>query len=304
MRARERPAAKRERADGSSGARVRNANKADWRAAIESHLRHQRDTHTGSDKSKQTGELSTFENNLGGDARSIAGSQGVFPEAVSIAEEQERLLAYVTEGNGGASRENMFFGKSGEQWFREERQHVEFVSANGQGEYSYVDSAGSEAFEKNGGNFFNHRDGGFREASGERRKNRREKVGSDGGNGSYSDLARDGILAFDDIAASGFEFAKNCARTRKKRFADFGKADGTPETIEEASTELGFELKDLLGERGLRHVRVFGGAGEAAGFGDSAEVAKLMKFHEAILSFINDSRVPAAESETSERNRV
>ena len=93
MRARERPAAKRERADGSSGARVRNADKADWRAAIESHLRHQRDTHTGSDKSKQTGELSTFENNLGGDARTIAGSQGVFAEAVSIAEEQERLLA-------------------------------------------------------------------------------------------------------------------------------------------------------------------------------------------------------------------
>src|SRR6266446_3197155 len=98
---------------------------------------------------------------------------------------------------------------------------------------------------------------------------RREKVRSDGGNGSYSDVARDGILAFDDIAASGFEFAKNCACTRKKRFADSGKADGTAETIEEARTELGFELKDLLGERGLRHVRVFGGAGETAGFDDS-----------------------------------
>jgi len=32
-----------------------------------------------------------------------------------------------------------FFGKSGEQWFRDERQHVEFVSTNGQGEYRYVD---------------------------------------------------------------------------------------------------------------------------------------------------------------------
>ena len=93
MRARERPAAKRERADGSSGARDRNADKADWRAAIESHLRHQRDTHTGSDKSKQTGELSTFENNLRGDARTIARGQGIFAEAVSVAEEKEWFLA-------------------------------------------------------------------------------------------------------------------------------------------------------------------------------------------------------------------
>jgi len=142
----------------------------------------------------------------------------------------------------------VFFGKGREQRFREQRQRVEFVSTNGQGEYSHVDTAGSEAFEKNGSNFFNHRDGGFGEALGERRENRREKVRSDSGNGSYSDLARDGILAFDDIAASGFEFAKNGTSTRKKRFANFGKANGTPETIEKARTELGFELKDLLGE--------------------------------------------------------
>jgi hypothetical protein len=165
------------------------------------------------------------------------------------------------------------------------------VSTNGQGEYSYVDTAGSEAFEKNGSNFFNHSDGGFGEALGERREKRREKVRSDGGYGSYSDLARDGILAFDDIAASGFEFTENCPCARKKRFANFGKADGTPETIEEARTELGFELKDLLGERGLRHVRVFGGAGEAAGFGDSAEVAELMKFHGGNSKFL--SMIPA-----------
>jgi len=219
----------------------------------------------------------------------------------------------------------VFFGKSGEQWFREERQHVEFVSTNGQGEYSYVDTAGSEAFEKNGSNFFDHRDGGFGEAPGKRRENRREKVGSDSGNGSYSDLARDGILAFDDIAASGFEFAKNCACTRKKRFADFGKADGTPEAIEEARTKLGFELKDLLGERGLRHVRVFGGAGETAGFDDSAEVAELMKFHGGNSTFLSmipgcvwpasgslyrpvlpftAARVAAAKFQANEHNRV
>src|SRR5437762_7479499 len=145
------------------------------------------------------------------------------------------------EGNGGASRENVFFGKSGEQWFREERQRVEFVSTNGQGEYSYVDTAGSEAFEKNGSNFFDHRDGRFGEALGERSENRGKKVRSDSGNGSNSDLARDGILAFDDIAAGGFELTKNRACTRKKRFANLGKADRPPETIEEARTELGFE---------------------------------------------------------------
>jgi len=37
----------------------------------------------------------------------------------------------------------------------------------------------------------------------------------------------------------------------------------------------------------LRHVRVFGGAGEAAGFGDGAEVAELMKFHGGNSKFLS-----------------
>jgi hypothetical protein len=37
---------------------------------------------------------------------------------------------------------------------------------------------------------------------------------------------------FDDVAASGFEFAEYTAGAREKGFADFGEADGAAEPIE------------------------------------------------------------------------
>jgi len=70
---------------------------------------------------------------------------------------------------------------------------------------------------------------------------------------------------------------------------------------------------------------VFGGAGETAGFGDSAEVAELMKFHGGNSKFLSmipgcvwpasgslyrpvlpftAARVAAAEFQANERNRV
>jgi len=123
-------------------------------------------------------------------------------------------------------------GRAANRWFREEWQYVEFVSTTGKASIAMSILPARRR---------SRRTGVISSitvtADSEKRlendaENRREKVGSDRGNGSHSDLARDRILAFDDIAASGFEFAKNCACTRKKRFADFGKADGTPETIE------------------------------------------------------------------------
>ena len=51
-------------------------------------------------------------------------------------------------------------------------------------------------------------------------------------------------------------------------------------------------------------MRVFGGAGEAAGFGDSAEVAELMKFHGGNSKLLTAARVAAGEFQTNECNRV
>jgi hypothetical protein len=86
-----------------------------------------------------------------------------------------------------------------------------------------------------------------------------------------------------EIAAGGFEFAKNGAGAREEGLADFGEAYGATEAIEQAGAEFVFELANLLGERGLGNVRLAGGAAEAAGIDDGAEVAELMKFHEVFV---------------------
>ena len=92
-------------------------------------------------------------------------------------------------------------------------------------------------------------------------------------------MTGDGVFAFDDVAAGSFEFAEDGASAGEKGFADFGEADGAAEAIEQADAEFGFEFEDLLRERRLGDVRMFGGSREAAGGGDGAEVAELVEFH-------------------------
>jgi hypothetical protein len=70
----------------------------------------------------------------------------------------------------------------------------------------------------------------------------------------------------------------------EKGFAQIGEADGAAESVEEAAAEFGFELLDLLRERGLRDVAFFRGPGERGGVGDGAEVAELVEFHKRAVS--------------------
>jgi len=72
---------------------------------------------------------------------------------------------------------------------------------------------------------------------------------------------------------------KDGAGAREEDVAEFSEADGAAQPVEEAATELGFELQDLLRERRLRDVAALGGAGEGAGVGDGGEVAELVEFH-------------------------
>jgi len=92
-------------------------------------------------------------------------------------------------------------------------------------------------------------------------------------------VAGNGVFAFGDVAAGSLEFAEDGAGAREKSFAGVGEADGAAEAVKETGAEFGFEFEDLLGERGLGDVGMFGGAGEAAGVGDGAEVAELVEFH-------------------------
>jgi hypothetical protein len=110
-------------------------------------------------------------------------------------------------------------------------------------------------------------------------KHRRKKIRRDSGDYADRDVAGDGVFTFDDVAAGRLEFAEDRASAGEEGFADFGEADGAAETIKQAGAEFGFEFEDLLRKRGLRDMRVFGGAGETAGGGDGTEVAELVQFH-------------------------
>ena len=64
-----------------------------------------------------------------------------------------------------------------------------------------------------------------------------------------------------------------------KHSAGMSQADGTALANEEIGADRLFQASNLLRQRGLRDALLFCGLGEAAGLDNSAEVAKLMKFH-------------------------
>ena len=75
-------------------------------------------------------------------------------------------------------------------------------------------------------------------------------------------------------------FPEDLAGAGKKSFSQIGEADGAAEAVEKARAELVFEFEYLLGKRWLGDVGLFGRAAEGAGFGNGAEVAELVQFHD------------------------
>jgi hypothetical protein len=68
-------------------------------------------------------------------------------------------------------------------------------------------------------------------------------------------------------------------RVGEEAVAGVGEADGAALAGEEFSAEGLLKAADLLREGGLGDAFLLGGLGEAAGFDDGAEVAKLVEFH-------------------------
>jgi hypothetical protein len=108
---------------------------------------------------------------------------------------------------------------------------------------------------------------------------RGQKIRCNGRNHAKGETAANGVFLFVDVAPGGFEFAKDGASAREKGFAEIGEADGASETIEEACAKFVLELANLLGERRLRDVGLFGAAAETAGFDDGTEITELVEFH-------------------------
>src|SRR5258707_1338134 len=119
----------------------------------------------------------------------------------------------------------------------------------------------------------------FGKFAGEGGEARSEPIGGDGGDGADNDWPGFRLQALGELVFGAGEFVENRAGAREKSFAQVREAHGAAEAIEQAAAEFGFELEDLLRERGLRDMTFFGGAGARAGVGDSAEVAELMEVH-------------------------
>ena len=67
-----------------------------------------------------------------------------------------------------------------------------------------------------------------------------------------------------------------------------GREHGFAPADEQAATELGFELLNLLGERRLSDADARRGAAEVEFLGDGGEVTKLPEIHMEIISIADD----------------
>jgi hypothetical protein len=216
---------------------------------------------------------------LGIDAGAAAGGYSSVAKAVAIAQEQEGVGAEISQRKRAASGELVIGRERGKKAFGEQWRGFEFAAAHGQGENGEVENAGAKAIEKNGRDFLEDPQLGLREFAGKGSEARRKKIRRYGGDDADMNGAGDGVFLFDDFAFGGFEFAQDGASVRKKSLAELGEADAAPEAVEQARAEFVLELEDLLGQRRLGDVRLFGGAREGKSFGDGAKVAKLVEFH-------------------------
>jgi hypothetical protein len=93
MGASERSASQHQRANGASSGRIGDARETDFRPAVDGHRGYERNADASTHQSKQARELSALENDLRRDARTIAGSDGVFAETMAVTQKEKWLLA-------------------------------------------------------------------------------------------------------------------------------------------------------------------------------------------------------------------
>jgi hypothetical protein len=288
VRAGQRATSKDDRTNGTGSLFVSDARVAALRFSFDSHFRNDGNAHACTDHAEKAAELSAFKNNLWVKTRAVACGNSRIAEAMAVAQQQERLGAQVFQRECAAFGEFVIFGERGEQTLRKQRSGLEFVAADGECEDGDVDGAPTETIEKNGRDFFHDRELYLGKFSGERSKDCGQVVRSNGRDDADANPASHEVLALDDVATRGFEFVENGARARKESFAEIGEPHGASEPVEETRAKLIFQLYYLLRKRRLRDVGLFRGTAEAAGFRDSAEVAKLMELHRLCLSIVSE----------------
>jgi hypothetical protein len=261
------------------GLGVGDANEAAGAGFVDGHFGDEGDAHAGADHGEKAGEMAAFEDDAGVEAGAVAGGDGGIAEAVAIAEKEEWIAAEVGELHRGTASELVSFGQRGVEALGEERVGVEFVAADGEGQDGEVDGAGAQAIEKNRSDFFGDGEMNFGEFAREGCEERCKPIRSNSGNRADNHGAGFGLQALGEFVLGAGEFVEYGAGAGEKGFTEIGEANGAAEAVEEAAAEFGFELEDLLGERGLGDVALFRGPGERPRVGDGGEVAELVEFH-------------------------
>ena len=279
VRAGEGTSAKNNYADGSRSGGIIDAYKAAAGFLFDRHFRDDGDAHARSYHTKQAAELPAFEDNLRMKTGAVARGNGSVAETMAVSQQQKGLSTKIFQRESAALGQLVSSRQRGEEALGEQRKRFEFVATNGQRKNGQIDFAGAKLIEKDGRDFFNDRETDLGKLTREPSETFGEKVWRDRGNDPDGDGAADGIFLFGYIAAGRFELAENGARSREEGLTCLSEAHRAPETIKETRAEFVFELHDLLRKRRLGDVREIGGAAERAGFGDGAEITKLVKFH-------------------------
>ena len=279
MRTAEGTAAKDDGADGAGGLGIGNGHVTAVRAFFDGHGGNDGDAHARADHAEKAAELAALEDDLGLEPRAVASGYGRVAKTMAVAEQEERLGAEIFQGERAAGGQAVLFGQGGEETLGEKRKRLELVATDRKGEDGDVDGRGAQAFEKDRGNILDDVEPNLGKLAREGSEMRRKKIRRDGRDDADAYGAAERVFLLEDVAACGFELAKNGAGMGKKGLAKIGEANRAAGAVEQADAKFVFELQDLLGERGLGNVGLLGGPAEGAGFGDGAEVAKLMEFH-------------------------
>ena len=158
----ERATAQDDGADGTGSLFVGNGHVAARWILLDDHLRNDGNTHSCTDHAEQTAELAAFENNLGMQARTIAGGDGGVAKAVAVAEKYEGFGAKVFQDERATFGKSVIFRKRSEEALSEQQGRFEFVTTNGKREDGDVNGARTETVQKDGRNFFHNTQKGLR----------------------------------------------------------------------------------------------------------------------------------------------
>lgn len=253
------------------------------KAGLARHARDERDTDAGRDERLDGLELRGAEDHLRMALLLIAKAQRLIAETVPFLEEDETLGLDVLQPHASPPGEWMIRRHGQEQVLGEEIFALESVVGDRPAEHRKIDLA---------------RSGHDQELRGRRlvddyvqpgitlpakRQHARQQIRRDGRQHTEGNYAAHLAARIGDIVLRRLDIPDDTGGADEQGAARGCRHGLAFQPGEKPVAEFGFQLLNLLAERGLRHVAVRGGAAEIAHPGDGERVAELVEFHRQCL---------------------